>query len=133
MISTEEILRRLRNLREERFLRQESLAGQLGIDRSTYARKEGGDIPITTGEWLKLAEIMGADISYFFGPPPPPPPPTTAAGGNVDGTQGKLLLQLYNSLSPEERQDLVAGIHLLLKGIRKKKVREALERLVEAR
>lgn len=65
-VTTLDILDRLKALRKELALRQESLAARLGVDRSTYVRKERGAIPITTDEWLKLAKALDREPSYFF-------------------------------------------------------------------
>ncbi len=118
MSSTKEILLRLRVLRMEKRLRQSYLARRLGIDRTTYARKEKGTIPITTEEWLKIAGALDEEMDYFFISP-----------DSADGGRERLLLKLYRSLSPEEQSDLVASIRLMLKGIRKKAVQDTLERL----
>jgi transcriptional regulator with XRE-family HTH domain len=120
MLRTKEILRRLRVLRQEKRLRQEYLARQLGIDRTTYARKESGSIPIKTDEWLKLAEAMNEEMVYFF----------TPSASNI-GARERLLLKLYRSLSLKEQNDLLVCIRLVLKGIRRKKVQDTLNRLVQ--
>lgn len=123
MPNTKEILARLRTLREEKDLRQGYIARRLGIDRTTYVRKEQGIIPITTEEWIKLAEAMGKDLSYFFSLSSP------VFNKNEIGAAEMLLLKLYRSLSPEERYDLICGINLLLKNVRRKETSETLEML----
>jgi transcriptional regulator with XRE-family HTH domain len=120
MLRTKEILRRLKVLREEKRLRQEHLARRLGVDRTTYARKEKGSIPLTTEEWLKLARAMGEEMEYFF----------TSSFSDIEARE-RLLLKLYRSLSPSEQRDLLATMHLILKGIRRKKVQDALDRLLK--
>lgn len=123
MLTTKDILERLKRLREEKDLRQEHMARYLGIDRTTYVRKERGSIPITTDEWIKLAEAMEKDPSYFF---------RCSMSADKDPSiedREALLLKLYRALTPEERDDFVCGIHLMLKGIRRKTVRETVERL----
>ncbi|MBI5642758.1 MAG: helix-turn-helix transcriptional regulator [Deltaproteobacteria bacterium] len=120
MLTTKEILARLKSLRESKDLRQDYIARYLGIDRSTYVRKECGKIPITTEEWLKLAQAMEKAPSYFF----------TIPGATVfddPGEKETLLVKLYSHLSEEERADLICGINLMLKNIRKKAVIDTLK------
>jgi len=121
MLTTKEILGRLKRLRTEMDLRQEHMARCLGVDRTTYVRKERGSIPITTEEWIKLAEVTAKDPSFFFMHP-----------GSVEDPgedREALLVKLYRALTAEERDELLCGIHLMLKGIRRKTVRNTLERL----
>lgn len=66
MLTTKKVLKRLKALREKRSLLQEQVARCLGIDRTTYVRKEKGLIPITTDEWLQLAVTMKEDPAFFF-------------------------------------------------------------------
>ncbi len=122
MSSTKKILKRLRTTRESRGLRQDELAARLDVDRSTYARKETGAIPITTEEWLRIAKALDEEVGEFF---------------RVDGWKSndgpsdeeRALLKLYSTLTEEERGYLSASLRLVLKGINRKKVREALQRL----
>lgn len=122
MSSTKKILRRLRTTRESRGLRQDQLAARLDVDRSTYARKETGAIPITTEEWLRIAKALDEEVAEFFHVDG-----TNADKGPSDGERA--LLKLYSSLTEEERGYLSASLRLVLKGINRKKVREALARL----
>ncbi len=125
MLNTKDILGRLRNLREEKAIRQECIARRLGIDRTTYVRKERGAIPITTDEWIKLAYAMKEDPSYFFSAP--------AIGLKKKYSNGKekLLLKLYRSLDSEEKDEFICMLSLALKDARKKTVRQALDRLIK--
>ncbi|MFQ5736103.1 MAG: helix-turn-helix domain-containing protein [Thermodesulfobacteriota bacterium] len=123
MLTKKEILARLRRLRMDMELRQEFMARSLGIDRTTYVRKESGGIPITTEEWLKLAEVMEKDPSYFFRCQM-----SVEEGLPVEDREA-LLVRLYRTLTPEERDEFICGIHLMLKGIRRRAVRETVERL----
>ncbi len=119
MLSKKEILKRLKVLREEKRLRQGHLARRLRIDRSTFAKKENGIIPITTDEWLKLARAMGEEMEYFF----------SAASSNTE-IRERLLLKFYRSLNHTEQRDLLGTIRLILKGMRRKRVHDTLNRLV---
>ncbi len=118
------VLMRLKTLREQRSLSQGAVARSLGINRTTYVRKEGGHIPITTGEWLKLADLMGVEPGYFF----LLPGKTEGEDGDV---YGMTLLALYRSLRAMEQRDLLTLIVIAFKGIRRKKVREKIARLRE--
>ena len=128
MRNTEEILLRLRALRKEKAFRQDRLAMELGIDRTTYVRKEKGAIPITTDEWLKLASIMGKEPAYFF----------NSSRDFVDAVSGlsvrpdeKLLLEAYGSLSSEERGTLVSSLLLLIKALGSEKLRDVVSSAIE--
>lgn len=110
-------------------MRQEYIAQRLGIDRTTYVRKERGAIPITTEEWLKISDAMEEDPSCFF-----------SGGHRLNNKPGKKrvekreanLVKLFRALNREEREELVSCLHLMLKGIRRKPVKDALSTLLNA-
>lgn len=116
-------LGRLKNIRTCKKLSQEHLARGLGIDRTTYIRKEQGSIPITTGEWLKIAIVLGEEPSYFFS--------SMEKGKSLIKVREpeRILLKLYRSLTPEEQKDMANSLRLMLKGIKRKKVKEAVDLL----
>lgn len=120
-ISAQDVLNRLKSLREELALRQDYLARRVGVDRTTYVRKEGGAIPITTEEWIKLANAMGREPSYFF-----------SAGGKhkPEANREALLVRLYRSLRPAEQEDLVCAVYTQCRCIRRKAVRDSLKMLM---
>lgn len=60
------ILGRLRHTRKTCGMKQESIAAELGYGRTNYVKKEKGEIPITTDEWIKLASILNTPLDYFF-------------------------------------------------------------------
>lgn len=122
MPDIKDILKRLKTLRQEAGVSQGALAFRLGIGRSTYVRKEQGAIPITTDEWLGLAEALGKDPAYFFASQAP------RAEGLLDYREAALLT-LYRALRPEEKRDMIAAVVLLLKAIKRKEVAQAVERL----
>jgi len=126
-LTTIDILGRLKTLRKEMALRQESLAERLGVDRSTYIRKERGAIPITTDEWLKLAKALERDPSYFFLCSPKP----GSAEAGLAGRE-RLLLKLYRSLRVNEQDDMISAVYLKLRSIRRKAVQDTLRMLREA-
>ncbi|MFQ5442926.1 MAG: helix-turn-helix domain-containing protein [Thermodesulfobacteriota bacterium] len=123
MSKTKKILVRLRQLREAKGFRQGYMATRLGIDRTTYVRKELGLIPITTEEWVKLAKFMNEEPCRFFLSSAAP------AGHPELETKEKNLIDLYRSLRLEEKRDLLAVITIMLKGNKRKKVTSALEKL----
>lgn len=126
MINTNTILNKLKEVRESSHLSQDYVAEKLGINRTTFARKEQGYIPITTDEWVALSLILERDLSVFF------------CGTNTDKIkenfrppidEEKTLLTLYRSLDINEKKDLISSIRLLLKRITRKKVQKTLEEL----
>jgi len=44
------------------------MAKELGLERSTYARKEKGKIPLTLKEFLLISEILEIRPESFFKP-----------------------------------------------------------------
>lgn len=123
MISTREILRKLREIRVRKKLKQDDIAQMLSIDRTTYLRKESGHIPVTTEEWLKIAAVLGEDPAIFF--------TETETDGESDTSdaQEQLLVKLYSALTDEEKRDLLFSIRLMLKGVSREDVRDTLLRL----
>lgn len=61
-----EMLDRLVALRKEKNLKEEYVAGQLGIERAEYVDKENGLIPITIKEWLRISDILEVKLIYFL-------------------------------------------------------------------
>src|SRR3990172_5209755 len=124
MLSTKDILKRLRTVREEKLLSQECLARRLNIDRTTYIRKEKGHIPITTEEWMKLAAAMDKEPSFFF-----------YSGrerlrkGEAVEKPERLVLALWRTLNAEEKRDFAACLRLIFRGVRRKKVQGTLSTL----
>ena len=57
---------RLRDLRRERNLSQEKLAGIIGVDKSTISRIENGDT-FKSDVALSLADYFGVSMDYLFG------------------------------------------------------------------
>ena len=112
------ILDRLRNLRIKKGLRQDQVAKVLGVSRTTYVRKEQGSIPITTEEWVRLADSLGKEPGYFF-------------SLLSEDEKETLILKLYRALTPEERSDFLCAVDLVLKRVARKNIVQALEKLKE--
>lgn len=125
MINTRVILYRLKRSREERGLRQDEMARCLDIDRTTYLRKEKGQIPISTEEWLIISEVLDKDPTHFF----------IDSDMTLDESptelQEHLIAKLYRALSEEDRRDFLFTIRLILKGVESKEVSEALDNLIK--
>ncbi len=122
MTGVQKVLVRLRALRERRAMSQGALARVLGLNRTTYVRKEQGHIPITTTEWIKLATLLDVEPAYFF---------ALQEDGRTasQDTRAMTLLALYRSLRATEQKDLLTLIVIAFKGIKRKKVRENIARL----
>jgi len=122
--TTKTTLEKLKNIRTCNSLSQEHLARALGINRTTYIRKEQGSIPITTEEWVKIAAILDEEPAYFFS--------TSKKGHTMVSLEEseRRLLKLYRSLTAEEQQDIRNSLRLMLKGIKRKKVKDAIELLI---
>jgi len=65
-VSKEELGRRLRAAREACHLKQEDVAGRLGVSRSTIAQMELGNRAVTSLELDKLAHLYGRDLREFL-------------------------------------------------------------------
>lgn len=59
--------RRLRDLREDRDLNQQTLADLLNISQTTYSRYESGTLDIPSVSLIKLAQFYGTSIDYLVG------------------------------------------------------------------
>ena len=60
-------LERLKLLREDRNLKQETLGSILGVTQGTYSRWENGDRDITIPTMLTLAEFYDVSMDYITG------------------------------------------------------------------
>ena len=58
---------RLRDLREDKDLRQEDVAESLGISQTVYSRYERGFQTIPVVHLLKLADFYQVSIDYILG------------------------------------------------------------------
>ncbi len=127
MVNTTEILSRIRKLREEKQLKQDDLAKHLGIDRTTYLRKEKGQIPLTTDELLLIAEFLDEPPAGFLTKPSFDTLPGSG-GGNLDENEN-IILSIYRLLSSDERHDLLFSLRLILKGVENKSARKLLKEI----
>lgn len=58
---------RIRNLREDRDLTQEKLAGTLNLTQRTYSRYENGDSMMPLDVLTQLADYYGVSVDYLLG------------------------------------------------------------------
>lgn len=62
----EEVAERIRELREDRDIKQRALADALGIDPATMNRIEKAERGISTGELVSLAEALGVGVDAIL-------------------------------------------------------------------
>ena len=58
---------RVRDLREDRDLRQKELAVYLGVHQTTYSEYELGKLNIPVSALHKLADLYGVSVDYLLG------------------------------------------------------------------
>jgi transcriptional regulator, XRE family len=58
---------RLRDLREDRDLNQQTLDDLLNVSQTTYSRYESGNLDIPSVSLIKLAKFYGTSIDYLLG------------------------------------------------------------------
>ena len=61
-----QILDRIISSRKEKEYTQAEVSARLGLARSTYARKELGNIPLTLDELLLIADFLRLPVISFF-------------------------------------------------------------------
>ena len=59
--------RRIRDLREDKDLRQKDIAAILSCSQRVYSNSERGDIDIPTEVLIKLAKFHGVSVDYLLG------------------------------------------------------------------
>lgn len=57
----------VRNLREDRDLRQRELADLLSVSQNTYSQYENGIIELTAENLIKLADYYDVSVDYLLG------------------------------------------------------------------
>ena len=57
----------VKNLREDRDLRQRELAVVLNVSQNTYSQYENGVIELTAENLIKLADFYGVSVDYLLG------------------------------------------------------------------
>ena len=57
----------IKNLREDRDLRQREVTAVLNVSQNTYSQYENGVIELTASNLIKLAEFYGVSVDYLLG------------------------------------------------------------------
>ncbi|MBQ9414386.1 MAG: helix-turn-helix transcriptional regulator [Clostridia bacterium] len=58
---------RIRDLREDRDIRQKEIAAYLNVSQNTYSQYENGVIELTTPTLIALADYYGVSVDYLLG------------------------------------------------------------------
>jgi len=66
MKKLDDILCKIKHMRKAKYLTPADMAERLGVERTTYIRKESGDIPVTLKEFLLIADILNIPPEYFL-------------------------------------------------------------------
>lgn len=67
---------RLRDLREDHDLKQETLAAELGIRQTTYSKYELGKIAVPASALIRIADFYHVSLDYLVGRVPGLPRPS---------------------------------------------------------
>lgn len=60
------IFKHIRDLREDKDLKQRELAEMLGVSQNTYSQYETGVIALTDQILIKLADFYGVSVDYLM-------------------------------------------------------------------
>lgn len=60
------VFRNIRNLREDRDIKQREIAEVLGVSQNTYSQYETGKIAYTDQILIKLADFYGVSTDYLL-------------------------------------------------------------------
>ncbi len=60
------VYKNIRNLREDRDLRQKDLAAMLNVSQNTYSQYETGVIEMTASTLIKLADFYGVSVDFLL-------------------------------------------------------------------
>ena len=59
--------KRIRDLREDRDLKQKDIANMLGMSQTGYSKYETGENDIPTAVLIRLADFYGTSVDYLLG------------------------------------------------------------------
>ena len=103
--------KKLKTLRLENNMTQESLARRINVARSTIAGYETKNRQPSHEKLTALAGLFHVTVDYLLDDSNPEEPVRASAPSQLEG-EHKLLAR-YRSLSPQSKKDLLAYIHLL--------------------
>lgn len=61
------VFERIRNIREDRDIRQRQIAEYLNVSQNTYSQYENGVISLSAETAVRLAEFYGTSVDYLLG------------------------------------------------------------------
>ena len=61
------VFERIRNIREDRDIRQRQVAEFLNVSQNTYSQYENGVISLSAETAVRLAEFYGTSVDYLLG------------------------------------------------------------------
>lgn len=61
------VFERIRNIREDRDIRQRQVAEYLNVSQNTYSQYENGVISLSAETAVRLAEFYGTSVDYLLG------------------------------------------------------------------
>ena len=59
--------KRLRDMREDKDLKQRELAEKVNVSQTTYSRYESGELDIHSAALIKLADFYNVSVDYILG------------------------------------------------------------------
>lgn len=98
---------RIRDLREDADLKQETIAAFLGIQQTTYSKYELGKINIPIESLVKLADYYHVSLDYLVGREPAGGRSAPVKPGRYRHFKGNEYLVLYNARHSETLEPLV--------------------------
>lgn len=108
-----ELREMIRDLREDRDLKQKTVATHLGISQQTYSNYENGHREIPTWAVIALANYYKVSTDYLLGTDSDYPGSTNLSSAYLDNiTMHDVMYDLQN-LKQEDRQDLMKYIRYL--------------------
>ena len=67
IVQGDTMYKRLRDLREDRDLKQRQIAELLSVGQTTYSRYESGELDIPSAALIKLADFYDVSVDYILG------------------------------------------------------------------
>ncbi len=114
-----EYYERIKNLREDKDMKQKDVSEMLYVHKNTYYNYENGNQDIPFSIVIKLSEIFdGVSIDYIAGKTP-----TKFGDSKLEPEQENLLL-LFNQLSLKNKYEITGMIKLMIKQQEDNKAKE---------